>query len=96
MLWVLPVTAVLVWRFGAWGALLLLWLPWAAVLAWKAATKAGWSLDGRLVAIRRGWWSRQWRFAEVDKLQALRVSCSPLDRLFGMRGLLLDLSLIHI
>ena len=90
VLWVLPVTAVLVWRFGAWGALLLLWLPWAAVLAWKAATKAGWSLDGRLVAIRRGWWSRQWRFAEVDKLQALRVSCSPLDRLFGMRGLLLD------
>lgn len=90
LLWVLPVTAVLVWRFGAWGAWLLLWLPWSALLAWKAATKAGWSLDGRLVAVRRGWWSRQWRFAEVEKLQALRLSRSPLDRLFGMRGLLLD------
>jgi len=90
VLWVLPVTAVLAWRFGAWGALLLLWLPWSALLAWKAATKAGWSLDGRLVAVRRGWWSRQWRFAEVGKLQALQLSRSPLDRLFGMRRLLLD------
>lgn len=90
VLWVLPVTAALFWRFGAWGALLLLWLPWSALLAWKAATNAGWSLDGRLVAIRRGWWSRQWRFAEVEKLQALQVSRSPLDRLFGMRGMTLD------
>lgn len=90
VLWVLPVTAALIWRFGAWGALLLLWLPWSALLAWKAATKAGWSLDGRLVAVRRGWWSRQWRFAEVDKLQALQVSRSPLDKLFGMRGMTLD------
>ena len=90
LLWVLPASAVLVWRFGGWGALLLLWLPWSAVLAWKGARCAGWSLDGRLVAVRRGWWSRRWRFAEVDKLQALRLTCSPLDRLFGMRGLLLD------
>ena len=69
---------------------MLLWLPWSALLAWQAATKAGWSLDGRLVAVRRGWWSRQWRFAEVDKLQAMQLSHSPLDRLFGMRRLLLD------
>ena len=90
VLWVLPVTAVLIWRFGSLSACLLLWLPWSALLAWKAATKAGWSLDGRLVALRRGWWSRKWRFAEVDKLQALRLTRSPLDRVFGMRGLLLD------
>ena len=90
LLWVLPVTAVLVWRYGSWGALALLWLPWSAFLAWKAATKAGWSLDGRLFATRAGWWSRSWRFAEVGKLQALRVARSPIDRLFGMRSLLLD------
>lgn len=90
LLWVLPVSAVLVWRFGAWGALLLLWLPWSALLAWKSAHNAGWSLQGDLVAVRRGWWSRQWRFAEVDKLQALQVSRSPLDRWFGMRALTLD------
>lgn len=90
VLWVLPVTAVLYWRFGGWGAMLLLWLPWSAFLAWKSAQCAGWSLEGTLVAVRRGWWSRKWRFAEVDKLQALQLSRSPLDRLFGMRGLLLD------
>lgn len=90
LLWVLPVTAVLSWRFDAWGLLMLLWLPWSAFLAWKAARSAGFSLEGDLVALRRGWWSRQWRFAEVDKLQGLQVTCSPLDRLFGMRGLLLD------
>lgn len=90
VLWVLPVTAGLVWRFGTWGAMLLLWLPWSAFLAWKSARCAGWSLEGDLVAVRRGWWSRKWHFAEVGKLQALRLSRSPLDRLFGMRGLLLD------
>lgn len=90
VLWVLPVTAGLFWRFGAWSAMLLLWLPWSAFLAWKSAQCAGWSLDGALVAVRRGWWSRKWRFAEVDKLQALQLSRSPLDRLFGMRSLLLD------
>lgn len=90
LLWVLPVTGALYWRLGAWSLLLLLWLPWSAFLACKAAQCAGWSEDGRLVALRRGWWSRQWRFAEVDKLQALQLGRSPLDRLFGMRSLLLD------
>ena len=90
VLWVLPVTALLVWRYELWGALALFWLPWSAFLAWKSASCAGWSLDGRLIATRAGWWSRSWRFAEIGKLQALRVARSPLDRLFGMRSLLLD------
>ncbi len=84
------ITAALVWRFGHWGWLALLWLPWSGFLAWKAAQSTGWRLQGELVAVRRGWWSRQWRFAEIDKLQTLQLTRSPLDRLFGMRGLLLD------
>ena len=40
--------------------------------------------------MRAGWWSRHWRFAELDKLQALRLTQSPLDRRFGMASLWLD------
>ena len=90
VLWVVPVAAILAWRYGTWGLIALACLPWAAFLTWKSARHAGWSLEGRLVAVRRGWWSRLWRFAEVDKLQALQLARSPLDRLFGMRSLLLD------
>ena len=43
-----------------------------------------------MVVIRGGWWSRWWRFAEIDKLQALRLSRSPLDRRFGTASLWLD------
>ncbi|RMH89081.1 hypothetical protein EBB59_10825 [Lysobacter pythonis] len=89
-LWTPPLAAALIWHFGDWGWLALLWLPWSAFLSWKAARCTGWRLHGGLIAVRHGWWSRQWRFAEVDKLQALQLTRSPLDRLFGMRGLLLD------
>ena len=33
---------------------------------------------------------RWWRFAELDKLQALRLDRSPLDRRFGTATLTLD------
>jgi putative membrane protein len=82
--------AALCWNFGAWGLLGLLWLPWAAFVARRHARRAGYAVDARLVAVRRGWWSRQWRFAEVDKLQALELRRSPLDRGFGMASLWLD------
>ncbi|MEO6102685.1 MAG: PH domain-containing protein, partial [Pseudoxanthomonas sp.] len=35
-------------------------------------------------------WSRWWRFAEIDKLQALRLERSPIDRRFGTATLRLD------
>lgn len=89
-LWLLPLTAFAVWLAGHWGLWLLLWLLPSALLAWQSARHAGWSLHGRLIAVRHGWWSKHWRFAEVEKLQSLRLSASPLDKLFGMRGLLLD------
>src|SRR5690606_18036132 len=82
--------AGLCWYFGAWGLLGLLWLPWGLLLALRHARFAGWHVDARLVAVREGWWSRHWRFAEIDKLQALQLQQSPLDRRIGMASLWLD------
>lgn len=88
--WTLALLAVLGWRFGAWGLLVLLWWPWAAFKAWKDAGAAAWALGDALIAVREGWWARQWRFAEVDKLQALQLTHSPLDRRCGTATLWLD------
>jgi putative membrane protein len=77
-------------RFGAWGLLPLAWLPWGAFVAHRHALHAGYACDDRLVAIHGGWWSRHWRFAEIDKLQALQLAQSPLDRRCGMATLVLD------
>lgn len=89
-MWLLPLTAVTAWLLGFWALLPLTWLALCAFSAWQTSRHAGWSLDSTLIATRRGWLSKQWRFAEVAKLQSLRLSASPVDRLFGMRSLLLD------
>ncbi|MGY1530827.1 PH domain-containing protein [Luteimonas sp. A649] len=78
------------WRFGPWGLMALAWAPWAVFAARQHARRAGFACDARLVAVRDGWWSRHWRFAEIDKLQALELRQSPLDRRFGMATLWLD------
>lgn len=83
-------TAVLMWRLGPWAAGALLWLPWAAYGARQQARRAAYDVDDRLIAVRGGWWSRYWRFAEIDKLQALRLTRSPLDRRLGTASLWLD------
>jgi len=80
----------LCWRFGAWGLCGLSWLPWAVFVARQHARRAGYAIDECLVSVRAGWWSRQWRFAELDKLQALQLRQSPLDRRLGMASLWLD------
>ncbi len=72
------------------GLLPLLWLPWGLYATRQAACRAGYAVDERLVAIRGGWWSRYWRFAEIDKLQALRLTRSPLDQRLGTASLWLD------
>ena len=86
----LLLSAALCWNFGAQGLLALLWLPWGWFAARRQARFAGYHLDARLVAVREGWWSRRWRFAEIDKLQALQLQRSPLDRRFGMASLWFD------
>jgi putative membrane protein len=65
-------------------------LPVLAVRAKVWAKHAAYSADGGLVVVREGWLDRHWRFAEVRKLQALRLTRSPFDRRHGMATLLLD------
>jgi putative membrane protein len=79
------------YRFGVLGATLVaLWVPWAAYISWQDARHGGYAIDDTLIAIRSGWWNRKWRFAELDKLQAIRIGQSPLERRLGMASLLLD------
>lgn len=88
----LPVLAagVACWQFGPIGLAILAWAPWAIFAARQHARRAGYALGNGLVAVRSGWWSRHWRFAEIDKIQALRLEQGPLDRAFGMASLWLD------
>jgi len=83
-------TALPIWRFGAAGAwgLVLIPLLYARARVW--ARHAAYSEERGLIAVREGWLSRTWRFAEVRKLQALRLSQSPFDRRHGMATLWLD------
>lgn len=85
-------TAALCWRFGAWGLLALAWLPWAAFKAHRHARRAAYAVSDDVIAVREGWWSRHWRFAELDKLQALQLTRSPIDRRCGTATLWLDTS----
>ncbi len=83
-------SGALCWRVGWLGLWLLLAIP---VLLWRARRMAACSAhacNGRLVAWRRGWLDKRWNFAEIGKLQALRLSQSPIDRRLGMASLLLD------
>ena len=83
-------SAAAVYEVGPWGALLLAWLPWSAFRAYRHMARMGYYLDARYVAVRGGWWKRWWRLAELDKLQALRLSRSPLDRWLGTASVWLD------
>lgn len=88
--WNLLVAAALCWNFGPWGLLVLAWLPWSAYAARRQAGWMGYAVDARQVAVRGGWWSRWWRLAEVDKIQALRLQRTPVDRWLGTASLLMD------
>lgn len=90
LLFVLLATALLVVRFDAWGALGLLAVPLQLWRAQRIADACGWACNGRLVAWRSGWLGKTWNVAEIDKLQAVRLSRSPLDRRMGTASLLLD------
>lgn len=90
LLWGVVLLAIGLRLSGAWGLLALAWLPWSWLAARRHAAFAGYAVDGGIVAVRQGWWSRHWRFAELDKLQAIQLRRSPLDRLAGMASLWLD------
>jgi len=86
----LLLTTAAVWAVGAWGLLALLWLAWSAYVARHHMRTAGYAINHVLIAVRGGWWSRHWRFAEIDKLQALQLTRNPLDRRCGTATLWLD------
>jgi putative membrane protein len=87
---VLVVAAALGWRFGAWGLLALAWLAWSAFTSRQHARRLAWTVNTGLVAVRGGWWSRHWRFAELEKVQAIQLVRSPLDRACGTASLAFD------
>lgn len=90
LLLVLVATAALAWRFGAIGLAALALLPLQVWRARRIAAACGYACNERLVAWRTGWLSKRWNFAEIGKIQALRLAQSPLDRRLGMASLLLD------
>src|SRR5690606_26430823 len=74
----------------AWALLPLALLP---VWAWRArglARRAGFALDAHVVAWRSGWLDRRVSFAEVAKLQGVRLLASPFDRRRGMASVVVD------
>ncbi len=75
---------------GSIAVLILLWPLVSLYAAYRQAVRSGYSVDDRLVAVRGGAWSRWWRFAEIDKLQAMRISRTPMDRWCGTATLWLD------
>jgi len=78
-------------QFGLLGLVFVaLWVPWICYNVWQHARHAGYAADERMVAARGGWWTRRWRFAEIGKLQSVRLGQSPLDRRLGTAHLLLD------
>lgn len=83
------------WRWGPWGVLVLAWLPVALLVAHRQMARMGWHLDDQYVAVRGGWWKRWWRWAELDKVQGLRLQRSPLDKLLGTASLQLDTAGAH-
>lgn len=90
LLWNLAITLALTQRLGAWGLLAMLWLPISAYTAWRSLGSMAYAVNDVLVAVREGWWSRTWRFAEIDKLQVLQQVRSPIDRMFGTTTLVFD------
>lgn len=90
-LWLTPLLAAgLTWRWGPLGLLVLAWVPVALWTARRQLARMGWYRDDTYIAVRGGWWNRWWRWAELDKLQALQLQRSPLDRLLGTASLWLD------
>jgi putative membrane protein len=91
VLLVLALTAFAVWRFGPWAVLLpLVLLPLAVLRARTLARRCGWVLTDRVLAWRSGWLDRHVSFAEVHRLQGLRLSQSPFDRRHRMASLFAD------
>jgi len=76
--------------FNSYVALVLLLIPVLFLRAKVWAAHAAYAYTGDLIAVRHGWLSREWRFAEISKLQGLSLREGVFDRRYGMASLTLD------
>ncbi len=82
--------AAAIWWRGPQAAWTLLLVPVLYARARVWARYSAWTLDAGVIAFRQGWLDRNWRFAEVRKLQSLRLVQSPFDRRHGMAAVWMD------
>ena len=87
---VAAIAAIASWLATPWALVILAWLPWSAYVARRHMRAAGYARNAEVIAVREGWWRRHWRFAEIDKLQALQLTRNPIDRRCGTATLWLD------
>ncbi|MBP7982002.1 MAG: PH domain-containing protein [Arenimonas sp.] len=85
----IPLVLMVFW-FHAWGLLLLSAYPWLWLQSKLWAKHAGYSHANGLIAVREGWIGKNWRFAEVRKVQAVYLKQSPFDRRHGMAAVFCD------
>ena len=71
-------------------ALIFLAIPILLLRAKVWAAHAAYAQTEDLIAVREGWLTRKWRFAEISKLQGMSLCEGILDRRFGMASLHLD------
>ncbi len=76
--------------YSLYAALVLLLIPILLLRAKVWSAHAAFAHTEHLIAVREGWLSREWRFAEISKLQGLSLREGILDRRFGMASLYLD------
>lgn len=85
----IPTLIVAYWAW-AFALLMLLAYPWLWITSKLWAKNAGYSFENGLIAVREGWLSKSWRFAEVRKVQAVYLKQSPFDRRHGMATVFMD------
>ena len=81
--------AAIVIGWGAIGVLIFL-MPWAVLSARQYVTYIGWAETDEVVAMRSGWIWQQMTIARVNKIQAVALRHSPLDRRAAMARVRVD------
>jgi putative membrane protein len=89
VLMLIPTTLAAYWAWP-YGLLVLLAYPYLWVQSKLWAKYAGYSFENGLIAVREGWISKTWRFAEGRKVQAVYLKQSPFDRRNGMATVFCD------
>jgi putative membrane protein len=91
LLVIVAITVTACRKFGLEGLFaLLLLVPLAVWRARLLARRCGYVLTDQVLAWRSGWLDRTVSFAEVHRLQGLRLTQSPFDRRHGMASLYAD------